>query len=311
MRGPSSVVAAVGIAAFAVLAASPRARVRAARPARRCRPTCRAYWSTRTSAPSAGRSTSTCSRATRRHHQRHRQHLPQRRRPGELRHLPGARRLDRHADAIRAAPSASPAAAPTRARPPPTMCARDGWTLIADDVRVPASFFLPPGGIGRQRRQQRTPAARDVAGAIALLAHGCRARSLARSARARTVAAQRARARAAAQARSRRRSGRGATLTLDRLNYLVTKDVGSERWSISYSFEPVVSPDGRRRQSIPERHRQRLPARRQPAELRLLHAARRLDRHARAIRRASSASRAQGATRARRRRASAPRAAGR
>ena len=27
-------------------------------------------------------------------------------------------------------------------------CARQDWTLIDDDVRVPASFFLPPGGNG-------------------------------------------------------------------------------------------------------------------------------------------------------------------
>ena len=26
-------------------------------------------------------------------------------------------------------------------------CARSGWTLIADDVSIPASFFLPPGGL--------------------------------------------------------------------------------------------------------------------------------------------------------------------
>ena len=33
-------------------------------------------------------------------------------------------------------------------------------------------------------------------------------------------------------------------MTLDRLNHLVTKDVGSERWSISYSLEPFLTAAG-------------------------------------------------------------------
>src|SRR5690606_308754 len=37
---------------------------------------------------------------------------------------------------------------------------------------------------------------------------------------------------------------RGATLTLDRLNFPVTKDVGAERWSISYSNQPVLDDEG-------------------------------------------------------------------
>src|SRR5262249_37718858 len=93
-------------------------------------------------------------------------------------------------------------------------CARDGWVLIDDDVRVPASFFLPPGGNG-------TSAVQDVRVSDALIA---KLRAL--LARARDAALQGARelvgpARALAQSGA----ARGATLTIDSLSYLVTKDV--------------------------------------------------------------------------------------
>jgi hypothetical protein len=136
-------------------------------------------------------------------------------------------------------------------------CARDGWTLISDDVPVPASFFLPPGGLGtlpaaggaaRIRLAQagwtppRAPAVHRsllervtayVAGALDDFRRWVSARRDFDFAFVRPPSAF-------AQAGS----GRGATLTPDRLNFLVTKDVGEERWSISYSLEPTVSEQG-------------------------------------------------------------------
>jgi len=116
-------------------------------------------------------------------------------------------------------------------------CARTGWTLIDDDVQVPASFFLPPGGNGS------APPAADAVAVESLLdrlvAHLSEAFAQARRwtvARGGDLARPRS---AWAQA-----SERGATFTVDRLNHLVTKDIGSERWSISYSLKPVITPEG-------------------------------------------------------------------
>jgi hypothetical protein len=137
-------------------------------------------------------------------------------------------------------------------------CAQGSWTLISDDVPVPASFFLPPEGLG-------TPPpvlAADTAARDALLLAGFappRAPAVRASVAERLVGAlshafgelgrwittrrslDLAGPRAAhAQAGSER----GANLTPDRFNFLVTKDVGAERWSISYSYEPAIAESG-------------------------------------------------------------------
>ncbi|HEY8515623.1 MAG TPA: hypothetical protein VIS07_08920 [Candidatus Binatia bacterium] len=116
-------------------------------------------------------------------------------------------------------------------------CARTGWTLIDDDVRVPASFFLPPDGNGSAAGGVHS----DEADAFLddLIARLSAALAEARRF-AVTRGAQLARPRSAwAQA-----NPRGATLSADRMNYLVSKDVGSERWAISYSLEPVILSEG-------------------------------------------------------------------
>ena len=112
------------------------------------------------------------------------------------------------------------------------MCARTAWTQIADDVRVPASFFLPPGGNGVASASEVASFLDDLAARLTVALAGLRNSSLARE------GLELARPRSAfAQANG----GRGATLTLDRLSHLVTKDIGSERWSISYSYQPFES----------------------------------------------------------------------
>jgi len=135
-------------------------------------------------------------------------------------------------------------------------CARDAWTPIADDVSVPASFFLPPGGIGAflfpasgashsalARAGWSPPRAlaveRGVAERLAAWA-----RVAYTSFRAWMVQQRGADFLAPRTALAGGTSSRGATLTLDRYNFLVTKDVGAERWSISYAFEPSISAEG-------------------------------------------------------------------
>lgn len=111
-------------------------------------------------------------------------------------------------------------------------CAREDWTLIDDDVRVPASFFLPPGGNGAS-------AVQDAGVSDALVEYLRTLVARARDATLRGVGRVTQPAVAFAQA-----GGRGATLTLDSLSYLVTKDVGSERWSISFTLAPFVTDQG-------------------------------------------------------------------
>ncbi len=114
-------------------------------------------------------------------------------------------------------------------------CAREDWTLIADDVPVPASFFLPPGGIGG------TTSARAESFLDALIDRLASAWTALRRAPVTQQAIALARP---ASAYAQATNARGATLTVDRLNFLVTKDVGSERWSISYSYQPVIGAGG-------------------------------------------------------------------
>ena len=138
------------------------------------------------------------------------------------------------------------------------MCARDGWTLISDDVSVPASFFLPPGGIGTLTALGGAGAAARATLARAgwtpqrapAIQHSLVERVVAYVSKTFTgfgswVAAQRSLDFVQPRKAFAQASGsRGATLTPDRFNSLVTKDVGAERWSISYSSEPIVSPAG-------------------------------------------------------------------
>jgi hypothetical protein len=137
-------------------------------------------------------------------------------------------------------------------------CARSSWTTISDDVTVPSSFFLPPDGAGPLRAASRHGTVKHEALAqagwspprAAAVEHGIVERLVAYASEAYSgfrswVVKQRGLD--IVQPRSAFAQGttsRGATLTLDQLNYLVTKDVGSERWSISYSLQPALSPEG-------------------------------------------------------------------
>jgi hypothetical protein len=89
-----------------------------------------------------------------------------------------------------------------------TDCAQSEWRPIpgADDVQLGASFFLPPGGNG-------TPAAR--VGGFGM------SRDLPAGV-----------------------NPRGATLSLDGFNFLVNKDIGPDRWSISLNYVPVETQSG-------------------------------------------------------------------
>jgi len=137
-------------------------------------------------------------------------------------------------------------------------CARDAWNAISSDVLVPASFFLPPGGIGAPLTVTGTAAAARSALASAgwnaprapAIEQGLVERVVASLGeafggfRAWVVARRDFDFVRPSTAHAQAGGARGATLTLDQLNFLVTKDVGAERWSISYSLEPVVSPEG-------------------------------------------------------------------
>jgi len=111
-------------------------------------------------------------------------------------------------------------------------CARTGWTLIAGDVRVPASFFLPPGGNSAADAADARSFLSDLVDRLAAAWRDVRRSAVARGGI--ELAAPRS-------AHAQVDGGRGATLTVDRLNHLVTKNVGGERWSISYSYQPFES----------------------------------------------------------------------
>ena len=125
-------------------------------------------------------------------------------------------------------------------------CAQNGWAVIAADVPIPASFFLPPGGDG----------VAAVAAAESVRArHGVAAIVLAR-ARALWVRVRGWFDDPVELADLGPRpawagvSARGATLTYDGYNYLVNKDLGGERWSISLNLVPVGDQDGTFRNEI-------------------------------------------------------------
>jgi hypothetical protein len=118
-------------------------------------------------------------------------------------------------------------------------CAATAWTPIRD-VDLPAGFFLPVDGLGDPldallgSTPDRSRAQRLVLAIVSLWE--------------RILSSPLGEARAAT-------TNRGATLTPDRLSYLINKDVGSDRWSISANVDPasgriasitgnVYKPDG-------------------------------------------------------------------
>lgn len=103
-----------------------------------------------------------------------------------------------------------------------TGCARSQWTTIADLVEIPASFFLPPGGNGITSR--------------AAVAEGTDEGS---PERARGPVANPAQSLAVpAPAAPSGTDDRGANLPPDGANFLVNKELGGQRWSISLNQVP-------------------------------------------------------------------------
>jgi hypothetical protein len=108
-----------------------------------------------------------------------------------------------------------------------TGCARDQWQTIADLVEIPASFFLPPGGNG-------IAAARSTSSGLRFgTASGAQATSAVHVER--TLAAPAPAAPAA--------EDRGTNLPPDGANFLVNKELGGQRWSISLNQIPAQRGD--------------------------------------------------------------------
>ena len=118
-----------------------------------------------------------------------------------------------------------------------TRCAREDWAPISDDVQIPASFFLPPGGLGSVSSAAAAPSPSGLGGRLGALLASALSGVRGWIAPAQAVLPPRATTAGGA-------TNRGATLSLDRLNFLVNKDVGAERWSISLNFVPVQSAEG-------------------------------------------------------------------
>lgn len=95
-------------------------------------------------------------------------------------------------------------------------CARTSWRSLSDDLTIQASFFLPPDGLGGAASRASSSTAATAAPAV-------------RSASVGAIAGL---------------STRGATLTFDGLSFLVNKDIGAERWSISINLVPERTNDG-------------------------------------------------------------------
>jgi hypothetical protein len=113
-------------------------------------------------------------------------------------------------------------------------CARSDWVPIGNDIQIAADFFLPPQGLGNTSSAAR--ASEDDA-AWAKLGEQLEAlRDWLGTVLARAVTGPDA---ALAQG-----NDRGATLTLDGFNYLVNKDLGGLRWSISLNFVPERTNSG-------------------------------------------------------------------
>ena len=127
-----------------------------------------------------------------------------------------------------------------------SQCAQTGWSVIAGDVPIPASFFLPPGGNGAAAvaADTGTPPRHGVA-AIVL----ARVRALWASVRG-WLEDPVELAHLGPRPAWAGGSARGATLTYDGYNHLVNKDLGGERWSISLNLVPVQDADGTFRNEI-------------------------------------------------------------
>lgn len=100
-----------------------------------------------------------------------------------------------------------------------TACARTEWRLIAERVDIAAGFFLPGGAGFRAGEASPRESRRDGAAAALHLTPGP----------------------AAAPAQN---PSRGATLPPDGSQFLVNKDVGSLRWSISLNLVPSLPGTG-------------------------------------------------------------------
>lgn len=129
-----------------------------------------------------------------------------------------------------------------------TECAQTGWSLIATDIAIPASFFLPPGGNGAAAVAALGSAGRGAAPGLAAIVVA-RARALWTRV-ARLVADPAGLADLGPRDAWAQGTSRGATLTYDGFNYLVNKDLGGERWSISLNLVPVATAQGTFRNEI-------------------------------------------------------------
>jgi len=109
-----------------------------------------------------------------------------------------------------------------------TGCARSQWTTIADDIAIPASFFLPPGGQGIASGRSAVARADDAA-----TVSGVPVRSLPVT---QSLAIP-------APARPSADEDRGANLPPDGANFLVNKELGGQRWSISLNLIPAQRGD--------------------------------------------------------------------
>ena len=108
-------------------------------------------------------------------------------------------------------------------------CAMNDWRRIADDVALPARFFLPDAGLA-------------AAGQTGIAARAALALADLRDWSRRIVAPWLALV--APNAADAQANDRGATLTFDRLSYLVNKDLANERWSIGLNYVPVRTANG-------------------------------------------------------------------
>jgi hypothetical protein len=113
-------------------------------------------------------------------------------------------------------------------------CARSDWVPISNDIQIPADFFLPPAGLGSPSSaavaSERDPAWAKLGAQLEALRGWLG-----------TVLAEAISGPDAAVAQG---NDRGATLTLDGFNYLVNKDLGGLRWSISLNYVPERTDAG-------------------------------------------------------------------
>jgi hypothetical protein len=127
-------------------------------------------------------------------------------------------------------------------------CSQSGWTSIAPDVPLPASFLLPPGGGGNLASHQGEPSK-----AYTRAPDGIRRPestvsatlwSLLRSLQASIGDFGPVLLAGPSEAEAQAGAPGAATLSFDGLTYLVSKDVGGERWSIAFTYAPVDTGEG-------------------------------------------------------------------